>query len=447
MDTTLPHNKRTWSTRVAVFSLLAIVIAPIVFYGCQHERLLWQMAALSEEYRKSDKQAAIEAAWQLHLADPSDTLAASMLANWLVETQQPLRALEICEKFDGEEQVDYRLNRVRIAALRQLGRYDEALQFVKKNGPIIKAGNWFVQNSHRIELSYNRALANTELPAALSEIQLVINGIVGSPDLAELTLHMGEDVFVRFVAAVVSLDGSNYERAKKILSDEIDFLSARHARLSRQTESRARRLHIDSIFGRDVEDWVMSGYFGNPEGEIDLERTKSELVILTALRAKIWQLLGNHRAALADISYVQQKDHDPQVVLNRVQPGRHMFRVPFRMLCNAIAARACIYSVSGEFTTAKRDFDTAIMGLRTFDNALRQYRLFESDPLLTDRIQMKEVYEQSPKRNLAWMLYRRSLLLRTLNRNDEADADEAEIRSLGFEPGPSLDDMLPIEHL
>ena len=155
---------RPWATRATVLALLALVLGPVLVLGLPDEIAHWYEAAAVEQYLDGNVEGAEASLEQSLHWQPDSISALQRRARWRLEAKEYEDALADVDRVLELAPRDPAARQLRAEALQHLGRHPEAIalwESLAKSWPAADVLNG---------LAYARAVGNTDLDAALADI-------------------------------------------------------------------------------------------------------------------------------------------------------------------------------------------------------------------------------------------------------------------------------------
>lgn len=168
-----------WTRRLVILGTLALVLGPLLYAWFPKEISRWYEASAVEKYFDGDLNAANEALDEALRWDEENASAYRLRAKWRLDDGDYVGAVEDCNHALKLSQGDPRTYLQRSLALQHLGRHQEAIDDWKKLAELSQYGSADQRATVLNGLAYARALGNTELDEALSDVKTALE-LVGN---------------------------------------------------------------------------------------------------------------------------------------------------------------------------------------------------------------------------------------------------------------------------
>ena len=426
-----------------VTGFCAVLLIPLMAYGCGPEWARWDAAQAVMAYEQGDVEGAIQ---QLEAAvekSPRDPLLKLSLAEKLIESNQPFKAERICDeilkRFPDDDPA-----LVRKANSQQAqGNFVKAFETFKQRA---KARSWLIGDSYikLNERAYFRALANVELENAKNDIDASIKMISRSP-----FGNLDHSVAVLSRSLVAS---ALIGRHIGMTQQAIDRLSPMIDRLRIAVHANTIELNKKVVLQSTQQfppAFTVSKSNNGLRGDVrSLEKT---LALLLTTRALCYQDLGD-RSDLTnqDRAEVRSMSLDADEILANLPNDNQCIRellISYMLLDTrgfvlSLASQQpkpsdldsesefSRYEVTQNFGDALVDLNQAVFAYHVFAKSL------DSDVHnhMENLVQPHAMKLGVPK-NKSVLLYHRMLLLEKMGDTDAAEKDSETIRQMGFSPG------------
>jgi len=427
-------------TRTAVVSgFCAVLLIPLLAYGCGPEWARWDAAQAVMAYEQGDVQGAIEQLTAAVEKSPRDPSLRLSLAEKLIESNQPFQAERVCDEIltqfpDNEPALIRKAN-----SQQAQGNFRKALETFKQRA---KARSWLISDSFfkLNERAYFRALANVELENAKDDIDAAISRVV---DLGFGRLDHSVSILSRslIVSALIGRQIGMAEVAIERLTPMIDRLRvATHTATTRLNQ----KIIEQSLLEFPPRAEVLKSNNDLRSAIRILEKT---LALLLTTRALCYQDLNIIDLSDQDRAEVRAFGLDADKIVAKLPGDNECIR---ELLTSYMLLDTRGYIVSlrpdGEGKDSKfgqqqiRITETQVGALVDINQAIFAYQVFAKS--LDSEVHNYMENSNDPKtmklrvpRDKAVVLYHRMLLLEKMGKQAAADQDRASIRLLGFEPG------------
>ncbi len=393
--------------RGVMFVLFLIVAIPVGYIALSKEVANWYTAAAEESMLEGDSAAAIGYAGKAIGWDSKNWTRytyRSQLYLLAEQFEESLADLDRASELSG----DLGTNLLRSSVLAEMGRFDEAAQLCKQRvQQIVKDGDT-VSSSLLNQWAYMRALADTELEQARSDIDTAIE------EEHNETLMLTPEGYLYLAAGTQYFTDGRPARALSLMNRAVKQIHQQYVR----TEQRRQAL------GRDDEQY------------------NERLEILRQLLAKSlyqrWrtnQKLKRSEAAEKDAELLAKLGFEPT---NALKPQLSLAGVLQQILTTAAFydTRGYVAWRQGDASRATADLKTAVKFAQLGSLALDWF-LDMRQHLTPDTRQIEQQVDES-KETMAVLLYHRSLAHELAGREELAEADRQQVREMGFEPDDSL---------
>ena len=454
-----------------VIGFCAVLLIPLMAYGCGPEWARWDAAQAVMAYEQGDVEGAIE---QLEAAvekSPRDPILKLSLAEKLIQSNQPFQAERICDEIlkrfpDNDPALVRKAN-----SQQAQGNFKKAFETFQQRA---KARSWLVGNSfNRLnERAYYRALANVELENALDDIdasiQMVSRSRFGNLDHSVAVLSRS-----LVASALIGRRIGMTEQVIQRLTPSIDRL---RIAVHENTIELNRQVILQST--KKFPPSIKASKSYNVRRDI-IRSVEKTLALLLTTRALCYQDLGNRIALLnqdraevrsmaldadkilADlpeenecirellISYMlldtrglvlslmsqQPKKSEPRSKADSKSDSKMGSKADSKMGSELDSEgnaedESSKYEMTQSYSDALVDLNQAIFAYQVFAKSL------DSDVHnhLESLVQPHAMKLGVPK-GKAVLLYHRMLLLEKMGDEDAAEQDSETIRQLGFSPG------------
>ncbi len=427
----------TWRSRIIqTFVLLAfgaLFLVPLLTYGCRGEIERWKIANAILKFEGAEDQTVRDAALKVMEAAvariPEDAQQTSGLAQRLAASGRAQDGLNLCDTWlardsDSNHEIAEVLGAKSIC-LQALGQWPEALATLKQTPREVLSSS---DMNHGNNLSYFRALADTELDAAKADMDRVLEQL-SQP--GEWPLNRPLPFQAKTVIAATIVLRALGER--ETLIPELDEIIEQYEQSAHRSDSRMIDLVYNGAtfgfpFTPDVEKAV------SRRERHEIERLTDALAVLLTLRGLIYRDTGDDSAMTRDRIRVAELGNDSQ----RLADSQ-----PDTVMCLNTLLDASIYLDTRGFVLFKkkqpgaalRDLNLAILAAETVVKAIDSPLL--NSVTLSTRIaatdEDRERFRNVQTHNLSVLYYHRMMLYRSHGANSNADADVQRIEELGFD--------------
>ena len=440
-----PQQENLLTRTLLVTGFCAVLLIPLMAYGCGPEWARWDAAQAVMAYEQGDVEGAIQ---QLEAAvekSPRDPTLKLSLAEKLIQSNQPFQAERICDEIlkrfpDNDPALVRKAN-----SQQAQGNFEKAFETFKQRA---KARSWLIGDSYikLNERAYFRALANVELESAKDDIdasiQMVSRSRLGGLDHSVAVLSRS-----LVASALIGRRIGMTEQAIKRLSPMIDRLRvAVHA----NTIELNKKVILQSTqeFPPTIE---VSKSNNGIRGDIRImEKT---LALLLTTRALCYQDLDDSvDLSNQDRAEVRAMSLDADEILANLPEENECIQellISYMLLDTRgfvlslmsqqprhsddeqdLKTESSRYEITQNFDDALVDLNQAIFAYQVFAKSL------DSDVHnhMENFVQPHAMKLGVPKAK-AVLLYHRMLLLEKMNNTSDADKDRETIRQMGFAPG------------
>lgn len=427
---------------VLVLGFCAILLIPLLAYGCGPEWARWDAAQAVIAYEQGDVEGAIEqltAAVQKSPRDPSLRLS---LAQKLIESSQPFRAERVCDEILSRFPDDDHALILKATSQQAQGNFEKGLETFNQQA---KARSWLISDSYNKlnQRAYFRALAGVELENAKVDIDAAINKITQSP-LGNLDHSVSMLSRSLVASALIGRRVGLTEIAIEQMTPMIDRLRV----AVDKTKKNLNRAVID----QSLIEFPPADKFSKSSNDLRaairvIEKTAAMLLTTRALcyqdlqkidlsnqdRAEVRSLALDADGIIADLpaesecigelldSYMLL---DTRGYIVSLLPGGETKKSKY------IQRQVEITETP---TDALIDLNQAIFAYQVFARSLSSDVHNHMESLIDPKTMKLRVPEVK-----AVLFYHRMLILEKMGDQAAADLDRAKIRQLGFEPGPHL---------
>ena len=438
MNDRIEHPLLTWLT-VAVLASIALV--PLVVFGIGPEMARWDAAQAETFFRQGETE---DALYQLRSAaqrSPRDPVLQLLLANHLIESDDPEGGIELAnkvlERYPGHRRALETLAR----GDQKLGDFDGALKAMERFAQSVNTSSMDVGMLNN--LSYFQALAKSDLSLASANMDRAIAALTAQ----EWSLNI-ESLPVRSLIAsvIVGRHCNGQDDVQKLLNQEIERRDAEIYSLRSQT--------IKTVYRNSREEFP---FYEPPDSRVRLTREllrkqEESLAALLTCRALLHQDAGRESLCDSDRLQVKELEFDASDIAGRL---------PAELECLQLLQSASQFLDTRGFvrgrlpwtdsfdewvklpTTKRHQFSHSSLAGRDLDHAILATRIFLKSldsglhNTMDDPVDLDEL-RKSYVETLAIELNHRAMLMRRSGDSPAADADETEIRDLGFTPGEQL---------
>ena len=437
--------------------LLLVVFIPILFYSCPQELSRWRAAQAMERHLDGDLDFAIAEMEELTEAYPENLTYRIRLAQWLLQDQQPTRALAIAESLVERYPDHGGFGYLYVECLQASGKPREALAVYKKHssGLEFPSSIWDryiipeAKLMHLNNLSYMRALASSEISEAQKDMQTVV-GAYDHDWNNNQPLQLSTHIQLTLCTAVLNRHAleirtwqtppsddatSLFEAALDHLDREIRF----HSKWYQDKLSDTQTLIVEG----------MSQHFpmrGQSERKVRKNRNSMEgvafqLAVLLTARAHLYQVWpdGEYEDRMVrDQRAVQQLGFDANRIV-RCFPAIWQAEDHAESVARILDTRGCLLLWNSEPKHRRRALDDLTVAVDALEAlvAVGPNLPSANNELTADRRQ-QHVWQQRTIKTLATVLYHRVWAYNSLELHEAAHRDGKRIRQLGFAPGPGL---------
>jgi len=437
-----PENLLTRSLLVSGFC--AVLIIPLMAYGCGPEWARWDAAQAVMAYEQGDVDGAIqqlEAAVEKSPRDPSLKLS---LAEKLIESNQPFQAERVCDEILKRFPENYRALVQKAHSQQAQGNFEKALETFKERS---KARSWLIADSYLQlnERAYFRALANVELDHAKDDIDAAIN-MVSQTRLGDLEHSVSILARSLVASAVIGRRIGMAQTAVERLTPMIDRL---------RIDTHAINVVLNKeIISESGDQFPPSDDFSKSSNGFrsNIRNVEKTLALLLTTRALCFQDLNNIDLSNQDRAEVRSMALDADVIIAKLpkenecigELGNSFMLLDTRGFIISLLPRDSKKDVTANLGQQKHqktqsyndaliDLNQAIFAYQVFSKSLDS----EVHNHIENMIDPKTVKLGVPKMK-AVLFYHRMLLLEKMSNSAAAAKDRETIRQMGFTPGEHL---------
>jgi tetratricopeptide (TPR) repeat protein len=440
----MEHPQDNLLTRIGLVSgFCAVLIIPLMAYGCGPEWARWDAAQAVMAYEQGDVEGAIDQLTAAVEKSPRDPSLKLSLAQKLIESNQPFQAERVCDEIlkrfpDNDRALVSKAN-----SQQAQGNFEKGLETFNRRA---KARSWLISDSYLKlnERAYYRALAGVELGSAKDDIDLAIQRIVKLSRFGETNHPVSLLARSLIASALIGRQIGMTEAAAQRMTPLIDRLrataDASNAELNRNIIEQSTRQ-----FPPPAE---VSKSNNNLRSTIRThEKTLALLLTTRALchqdlemidlsnqdRAEVRSLVLDADELLAslpaDNTCLAQLSVSVSLLDTR---GFIVSQLPEEEFEN-IGSRKKPIAFASNLASALVDLNQAIFAHEIFAQSLGS----KVHNHMENLIDLNTAKLEIPKMK-AVLRYHRMLLLEKMGDQETADQDRAKIRRLGFEPGQHL---------
>ena len=434
------ENLITRATLVSGFC--AVLLIPLLAYGCGPEWARWDAAQAVMAYEQGDVEGAIEQLTAAVEKSPRDPSLRLSLAEKLIESSQPFKAERVCDEIlerfpDNDHALVGKVN-----SQQAQGNFKKALDTFNQRA---KARSWLISDSYDKlnQRAYFRALANVELANAKDDIDAAIKRIVQSP-LGNLDHSVAMLPRSLVVSALIGRRIGMADVAIERMTPTID-----RQRIAVHVTNMELNKNIIEQASQEFPPNITTSKSNNDlRGVIrSLEKT---LALLLTTRALCYQDLDMIDLSNQDRAEVRSFALDADAIVS-VLPAENECLAELLASYALLDTRGYIISLLPEgevknLSAGQRRIKSSLTladALVDLNQAIFAYQVFaqslgsEVHNHMENQIDHKMAKLAVPK-GKAVLLYHRMLLLEKMGNQEAADQDRAKIRQLGFEPGQHL---------
>lgn len=402
------------------FAFVCLAMIPIMFYGTNSELAKWKAARAQLLYEDGDIEGGIEMMEQAIEQSPRDQTLKLELSRMLMPAGRADEALEL---IDGvvDQSADPRLALdIKSNCLLYLNRPQEALATLKEIPEFSVPGA--INDSGRLnQLAYFRALAQEELDDAKRDIdQAVTQHLSYTWWLDKLSMTLADQTLVATAMVANRLGRSDI------------VLEALDKRIDRMEETqRSSRNQVSE----DIYQQIQIGLPIAEQLEQDLQKQhlvlhsqKQYLAVMYAVRALIHQRNGDREQCDTDRLAAESWDHDPDELLSDF-PSDWDLMTLMSSGAQYLDTRAMVtWARDRDFRGAVADLDRSVLALEVL--ALAR----DTDLPNTLHDEHGRFFDEARlNRSEATIRRHRASILLKRGKQQQADADFARIRELGFD--------------
>ena len=430
-------------TRILLVSgFCAVLLIPLMAYGCGPEWARWDAAQAVMAYEQGDVEGAIEQLTAAVEKSPRDPSLRLSLAEKLIESNKPFKAERVCDEILKRFPDDDRALTLKANSQQAQGDFEKGLETFNQRA---KARSWLISDSYLKlnERAYYRALAGIELGHAKADIDAAILRI------AELRLgNLDHSVSILSRSLVTSaLIGRRIgmaEVATKRMTPMIDRLRVGVHQTNMELNKAIIKQSSDEFPPRaEVSK-------SNNDLRAAIRVIEKTLALLLTTRALCYQDLDEIDLSNQDRAEVRSLALDADAIIADL-PAENECIGELLNSYMLLDTRGFIISLLPEGETKKSKFiqrqieitQTPLDALMDLNQAIFAFQVFaqslgtEVHNHMENSIAPKMAKLGVPK-GKAVLLYHRMLLLEKMGNQEAADQDRVKIRQLGFEPGEHL---------
>jgi len=430
-------------TRAALVSgFCAVLLIPLLAYGCGPEWARWDAAQAVMAYEQGDVEGAIEQLTAAVEKSPRDPSLKLSLAEKLIESNQPFKAERVCdeilERFPDNDRALVR----KVNSQQAQGNFKIALDTFNQRA---KARSWLISDSYERlnQRAYFRALANIELANAKEDIDAAVSRIAGSPlgNLDHSVSMLARSLVVSaLIGRRLGMADVAIERMTFLIDRQRIAVHATNMELNKNIIEQSSQEFPPSI----------STSKSNNDLRAAIRNGEQTLALLLTTRALCYQDLDMIDLSNQDREEVRSFALDADAIVSALPAeneciaeilashalldtrGFIISLLPEGQVNNSRVGQRRIKS-SLTLADALVDLNQAIFAYQVYAQSLGS----EVHNHMENQIDLRMAKLAVPK-GKAVLLYHRMLLLEKMGNQEAADQDRAKIRQLGFEPGQHL---------
>ncbi len=437
------ENQDNLLTRISlVTGFCAVLLIPLMAYGCGPEWARWDAAQAVIAYEQGDVEGAIEQLTAAVEKSPRDPSLRLSLADKLIESNQPFQAERVCDEILKRFPDDDGALILKARSQQAQGNFEKGLETFKQRA---KARSWLMGDSYikLNERAYFRALAKVELENAKDDIDAacikITESRLGSLDHSVSVLSRS-----LVTSAIISRRIGMAQVATQRMTPMIDRLRVAVEKINTDLNK--------SIIGQSSREFPPPVEVSKSNNDLRaaIRVIEKTLALLLTTRALCYQDLDEVDLSNQDRAEVRSFALDADEIIADLPSEKECIGelLTSYMLLDT---RGFIISLLPEGETKKGKYiqrqveitETPIDALMDLNQALFAYEVFARSlssnvhNYMENMIDPKTAKLGVPK-GKAVVLYHRMLLLEKMANQEAADQDRAKIRQLGFEPGPHL---------
>lgn len=416
---------------------VGLLLLAVLLCGCGSESAKWDFAQAKNLYEQGDLKGAIESLESAHQKAPQDNGIKLELAERYAESGQCELGLGLCNEYLKEHPNDMAGYEIRAGCWRYLGKFDEALADYKRS-----LSDHVGRGPRELNaLAYFRGLADKEINKATLDIQSAIEHI-------ELRNRgSGARISMRVRALIAAGLVSRHIGRHSEVIEKLDRMILVYTGKTSLTSETLKTRVTSSL--RNKDELTKSEEENLKKIRLSLQRQKESLTAMLAIRALVYEDLGEHEKADQDRLAIHELDFDFEQVTNRFPPdlnsifelnraamfldtrgfvlGRQKWTTD-QQLAAMVGAPAEDQLLFSNYREALSDLDLAVMAV-DFEQLAWDSSLVNSTNIPVEQI---EFYKKLNKKNRAILRHHRKEIHVRGGNLAAADADQKTIDELGF---------------
>ncbi len=439
-----PSDDNPLARQLVIAGFSALLLLPLVTYGCGPEWARWDAAQAVIAYDRGDIDQAI---FQLTTAverSPRDPSLKISLAKKLIESGRGDEAEALCDEIlerfpDNDPALITKAN-----SQQAQGNFRLALDTFNLRA---RQRNWTISRrpDKLNERAYFRALAGVQLEDAKEDIDLAC-ALVSQPSFGSLPWSLGLSQRSLAASGIIAMEIGMTQQAIPHLSDAIESLR----RLLHESNTELNREIMDLV----TQEYPPTQEKANGQNEFrDLIRASEEtMATLLTVRALAYQQLGLDDLCNQDREEVRSMSLNsdriaaalPEEIecIDTIQissafldtRGFIIGLMPMGSHTATIELKDESIRVSGSFEDALRDLNQSIFAFEVFENSLKSNIHNHAEGSVQDPV----AAQKSIGKQKAVLLYHRLVVREKSGDADGAREDAKAIKALDCRPGPHL---------
>ncbi len=419
------------ATRLLVTLTAIIVLAPVIYKEYPSEIARWHHAAAQESWLDGHRAQALKQLTTALSWDPTNLNCLVIRANWLNQSEQYEESLACWDQVIQLQPDDTRLYEQRATAYLHLQRPAGVLADWKTIMKLHRA-NGFPQSYQPGQLfnvynnrAYHFGVANVQLAAALEDANRVIELLGGNPAM----FH--RYAFSKYLEAYELYLDNQYADALDLIKKAIT--------LANETGQSWQQPANDH--------WQPSIVEIHRQRNIEFQRFRATLYYLCGLiheQLKEQRLQQQASQQIAELGFAKEfEEKSPLLFADSNQRLPELIQLRTLLGNQNTDPRSTILDTRGFLLWRTKQFQAALWDLESaVDFARPPYRsqknMLEKRREVAVDVRVIDLNLAALKKNLAVILYHRSLAYESLQERTEASQDRQEVQELGYQLSPLL---------
>lgn len=437
----MQHQENLLTRSLLVAGFCAVVMIPLMGYGCGPEWARWNAAQAVIAYEHGDIDGAIEQLKSAVEKSPRDPSLRLRLAEKLIESNQPFQAERVCDEVlrrfpDNDAALIHKTN-----SQQAQGDFKKALETFRQRA---KARNWLIGDSFLKlnQRAYYRALAGTELNHAKKDVDTAMS-MVAEKRLGSLDHSVSTIARSLVTSALIGRRVGMTDAAIQRLTPRIDRI---------RIDAHTANIALNKTVIRQISEQLppaSAAIESNNDLRAIIGGLEKTLALLLTTRALCYQDIGATDLSHQDRAEVRDLTLDADVIASKLPTETqsiaellfsHMLLDTRGYITTLISQNGAApkrgSSVASQRFEITQSLDDALIDL---NQAIFAYQVFaksldsEVHNHTENIIDLAKAKPGVPKAK-AILFYHRVLLLEKMGNRIAADRDRKTIRQLGFTP-------------